>query len=149
MRYAPSSSGVMYAKQAVQNVAGRCSCSAWCTACRTSVGDERVASRGPQRVPGEPGERSSLDALAAHVADRDRPTIVGDGEHVVEVAADQVCRTRRPVAGRNRDAVGRVEVLRQQAELQRLGDVALLVVETLVVGRELAAPCRGGRAVAR
>ena len=99
------------------------------------VGRRRGGSRrGAERVPGQAGQCGRLDALAAHVADRDAPSILARQEHVVEVAADQVGGAGRPVPSRDRDAVGRIEVLRQQPELQRFGDVALLVVEALVVG---------------
>ena len=92
-----------------------------------------VPSRGTQGVPRQAGDRRGLDALAAHVADDDRPPTLVHLEHVVEVATDQAGRACRPVASGDLAARRWFELLRQQAQLQRLGDLALLVVQPLVV----------------
>ena len=80
-----------------------------------------------------PVERGGLDPLAADVADGDGPAVVVDLERVVEVATDEVRRPGRPVAGRDRYPSRGVEVLRHQAQLECFGDLALLVVQALVL----------------
>ncbi len=91
--------------------------------------------RGAQRVAHQRGQRGGVRALAADVADRQAPGRPVGAEDVVEVAADD-----HPVAGR---AVARVDVealdlrqsLRQQAALERLGDLALEPVDLGVADR--------------
>ena len=73
---------------------------------------------------------------------------VVDLEHVVEVAADQAGRAGRPVTRRDLGAGRWLQHLWQQAELQRLGDGSLLVVQPLVVLRQTRAP-RGGATISR
>jgi len=84
-------------------------------------------------VAHQTGDRGGVDALAADVTDHDAPPVGVDPERVVEVAADQARLTRRPVAGGDVSAWRRHQHLREQAELQCLRDVALLVVQPGVV----------------
>src|SRR5262245_28484278 len=76
---------------------------------------------GPRRVANERRERSCLRALAADVADDDRPVVAGALEHVVEISADVAAGARRSVVGRDLDAGDRGKVRRKEALLERLG----------------------------
>ena len=69
------------------------------------VGRIVAAHRGrAQSVPRERGDGRRVRALAAHVADRDRPLVVTAQEDVVEVSADLVGLTGRAKAGGDLDA---------------------------------------------
>ena len=73
---------------------------------------------------------------AAHVADREPPAVVADGEHVIEVAADLVSLPGRRVLHREIHAGHPRHLRRQQAALQRPAGLQLLRVQPRVVERE-------------
>jgi hypothetical protein len=98
-----------------------------------------VERAGAQRVAGERGDGGRLRALAGDVADHHRPLLRRAREDVVEVPADLVELARRAVAGGQHGAGDLGQPRRQQARLQRVGDVGALGVEARVVDR-------GGRA---
>ena len=68
------------------------------------------------------GDRGRLGALAAHVADHQRPVAAARGEAVVEVAADLVGRAGRQVARGDLRARDQRQVGREQGALERLRD---------------------------
>jgi hypothetical protein len=79
-----------------------------------------VARRGPQRVPGEPGDRRGRRALARHVADDEHP-VPCRRERVVEVPADLRAGAGGAVArGQLQLGHGRQD-RRQEARLQLAG----------------------------
>jgi hypothetical protein len=92
--------------------------------------------RRAQRVARQRRERRGLGALAGHVADDHRPHAVGGAEGVVEVAADLVLLAGGAVARGELEAGHVGERGREQAALQRLGDVRALAVEPRVLDRE-------------
>ena len=77
-----------------------------------SVGEHvRAGAGGGRRRRGSCDARErrddrGVDALAAHVADRDDPVVRADLEDVVEVAADLVAVAGRPVGARRRRGRG-------------------------------------------
>ena len=94
------------------------------TAARTALG-AALAHRGePQGVADLAGQRGGARPLAAHVADRDGPQAEAELEHVVEVAADLPALRARAVRGAELEPRDRRQTRRQQAVLQRLGDLA-------------------------
>ena len=91
-------------------------------------------------------ERGGRDALARHVADRDLDDAVGPPQHVEPVAPDLQARAPGLVARRRVDGLDRRNV-RQEAALQRDGDVVLLLVPQRPPHRALArCPGLGSRA---
>jgi hypothetical protein len=78
------------------------------------------------RVADEGGERRGLGALAADVADDERPVTV-DGEEVVEVAAHQRALAAGQVASLGLHARDLRQRARQQALLQRAGERPVLL----------------------
>ena len=87
-------------------------------------------------MAGERGQRRGRGALAAHVADGEPEAALADLPEVVEVAADHVVLARSAVPGHHLD-VGQVgQPQRQQAALQRPGDLLLLGVQTRVCDRQ-------------
>ena len=89
-----------------------------------------------QRVAGERGHRGRLRALAADVADDQRPAAVALREDVVEVAADLVALARGAVARGQLQPGDLRQVRRQQRALQRLGGARALLVEARVLDRD-------------
>ena len=87
-----------------------------------------------QRVAQHPGDDRRLDALAAHVADRRRPPLVG-GEDVVEIAADLVADPHRLVGRRDLEALDVGQRGGQQPVLQGARDVRALLVERRALER--------------
>ena len=79
--------------------------------------------RGAHRVAGERGDGGGLGALAADVADHERPGAVAGREAVVEVAADLVALARGVVARRQLDARDVRQRRRQQRALERARDL--------------------------
>jgi hypothetical protein len=78
---------------------------------------------GAGRVSNESCQRRCLGTLAADVADDDRPVIARAFEHVVEVAADVAPLSRRLVVRGDLDAGDFWKMGREQALLQRLGQL--------------------------
>ena len=73
---------------------------------------------GAQRVPRQGGDGRGIGALAADVADRDRPLVGPAHEDVVEVSADLVRLPGRAEPGGDLDAGDLGQVGRQQALLE-------------------------------
>ena len=125
---------VSVAKQAVQNRLRL----EWSTAsfsqAMTSPASTPWRAAAPDGVASDAGQRGGIGSGAARVADDERPPVVVDGEHVVEVAADGV-GSGRPVAGRDVDAWNCRQGRWQQRLLECHGDVALLISEPRRVER--------------
>ena len=101
-------------------------------------GDQRVAGqrrRGAQRVAGLGGHRGGARAAPGDVADHEHPA-AGRREGVVEVAADLVLGPRGPVGGGHRPARDVGQRRRQQAALERVGDLRPRLFGALEVGEE-------------
>ena len=102
---------------------------------RLSRAGSREHSRRAQRVATESGELGRFRALAADVSDQ-RRVAAALREHVVEVAADLVAVAQRGEVGGEIESGCTWERGRQQARLQRLGDVVLALVEPIGLGVE-------------
>ena len=114
---------------------------------RLSRAGSREHPRRAQRVAAESGELGRFRALAADVSDQRRvPAALR--EHVVEVATDLVAVAQRGEVGGEIESGCTWERGRQQARLQRLGDVVLALVEPIGLGVEACAVERQ-RAVVR
>ena len=100
----------------------------------------RVEHGGAQRVPGEGGHRRRLGALAADVADHQRPVATAGGEAVVEVAADLVALPGGDVASGELHAGDLRQPGGQQRALQGAGDVVALGVQARAVQRQRGPP---------
>ena len=98
-----------------------------------------VHGHRPDRVAGQGGEGGRLRTLAAHVADDDGPVAAGV-EHVVEVAPHLEAGQRRVVAGAQVESGDVGQAGREQAGLQRPGQLerALAVLLRLAAGHPLA-----------
>ena len=92
-------------------------------------------SRRAQGVAAESGELGRFRALAADVSDQ-RRVAAALREHVVEVAPDLVAVAQRGEVGGEIESGRTWERGRQQARLQRLGDVVLALVEPVGLGVE-------------
>ena len=93
----------------------------------------RVEAGGhPRRVAHQRGQRGRLDALAGHVAEHDEMA-GGDGQDVVEVAADVGAALARLVRRVGLPAGQLGQALRQQARLQRVRDALLRRVQARVL----------------
>ena len=97
---------------------------------RTGV---REHPRRTERVAAERRELRRRGALAAHVTD-DHGVARAFREHVVEVASDIVSRAHRRGTSPRTRARHLWELRRQEARLQRLGDVVLALVQPLRLG---------------
>ena len=87
---------------------------------RTAAGSGAVDGGGPDRVASERGDDGGLRALAADVAEDGEPVVVGELEHVVEVAADLVAVAGGPVRGRDVEPGDARRRRRDQRLLERL-----------------------------
>ena len=94
-----------------------------------------VARGDAHRMTRQGRQRGRSRTLAGDVADRER-VAVGDRPGVVEVASDLGPDAGRPVARGDLHAGGLHQRSRQQALLQRVGDLALGLVQARVVDRE-------------
>ena len=102
---------------------------------RLSRAGSREHSRRAQGVATESGELGRFRALAADVSD-ERRVAAALREHVVEVAPDLVAVAQRGEVGSEIESGCTWERGRQQARLQRLGDVVLALVEPIGLGVE-------------
>ena len=102
----------------------------------TAARPSRVQRRGAQRVAGERGDRGRLGALAADVADHQRPVAAAGREAVVEVAADLV-------------AVAGGEVARGELDARDRGQLAAGAASAAACGRSGRAPRTAARCRAR
>ena len=102
------------------------------------LGQERCMA-GANRVTGQRGHRRGVGALAAHVADDERPAAVADLEEVVEVAPD-LARARRPEARRDLEPGDGGEHGGQEAVLQRPRGIGAVREQARVVERQARAP---------
>ena len=90
------------------------------------LGSVAVPCAVADRVARQSGQRRCGRAGAAHVAEHDGNTaVLVQGEHVVEVSADLGRFSVRPVAHCGVEAGNLGERCREQAALQRLGDLVL------------------------
>ncbi|RQX51372.1 hypothetical protein DLJ57_10590, partial [Micromonospora chalcea] len=87
------------------------------------------------------GEDGRLHALARHVTEKEDRPAVGELVRTVEVAADAHSGLRGPVRGAPLHAGRGSRLDRQQAGLQRVGDLGLVAVEQSG-GQRRAGPCR-------
>ena len=85
-----------------------------------STGLDRGSTGG---VSHQGGQRRRLRALAADVADDNRPVVASALEHVVEIAADFTPVSRRFVVRGDLDARDVGQMRREQALLERLGQL--------------------------
>ena len=100
-----------------------------------------AVTRGSARgMTGDGGECGGIDTFARHVADDQRPAIVGGLHDVEEIAADVDACRRRQVPRRDLEAWDLGKARRQQASLQRLCHPALPFVQHDVVERRADAP---------
>ena len=100
--------------------------------------DQRIAGQrrgGAQRVAGLGGDRRGPGTAAGDVADHQHPAS-GRRKGVVEVSADLVLGAGRPVGGGHRPAGDMRQRGRQEATLQRLGDLRPRLFGALEVGEE-------------
>ena len=91
--------------------------------------------RDPERVAEAAHQRRRLDAVAGDVADCHREPVPVERDRVVPVAPDPRLGARGEVAAGYGEAGDGRKRLREEAALERLGDLVLVLVQARVIDR--------------